>query len=226
MGDVASGDDPARVIEPGVLLRLRLTAWRLDRQFSFHPEPLPDEAIVPCLTSELAGQPKFAQVRLAVGANAFFFQVDVQGKRQLPWCRESRPEDSDGLHVWINTRFSADLQRANQFCHRFAFCPLGKGRKADRPFATWGVIPRATDHPPPPPDDLFAVRARLVEGRYRVVAAIHTDVLYGLDTADFPEIGLYYGVQDRELGWQALATSPGFPIEEVPALWARWRLLT
>ncbi|RMF38037.1 MAG: hypothetical protein D6753_16480 [Planctomycetota bacterium] len=214
------------LVDPTILLRLRMKAARIDRRFSMNPEPLPDETIMPCLSTELAGGPKFAQVRMAVGADALFFQVDVQGKKHLPWCRESRMEDSDGLHVWINTRHSPEIQRANKYCQRFGFFPLGKGRKADMPFASWGLIPRASEDAPTVADDRFAIRARLVDGRYRVVASLHIDALHGLDLRDFPTLGLYYAVIDRELGWQALMASDEYPVHEIPGMWAQWDLST
>ena len=163
---------------------------------------------------------------MAVGQDALFFQVDVQGKKHLPWCRETRMEDSDGLHVWINTRHSPEIQRANRFCQRFGFFPLGKGRKADMPFASWGVIPRASEDAPPVADDRFAIRARIVDDRYRVVAAVHIDALHGLDLVDFPTLGLYYAIIDRELGWQSLMTTDEYPVHEIPGMWAQWDLST
>ncbi|HBE71409.1 MAG TPA: hypothetical protein DDW52_24960 [Planctomycetaceae bacterium] len=211
-------------IDPSLLIRLKLDACRLDRQFSDRPETLPDEAILPCLTTELSGNEKFAQVRVAVGKNALFFQADVQGKSQLPWCRESRLEDSDGLHVWIDTRNSREIHRATKFCHRFGFSPMGRGPKADLPFVGWAAINRARESPPPPPDDNLAIRARVADGRYRLVAALHFNALHGLELRDFPTIGFYFAVMDRELGWQALALTPDLPVVDNPSLWAQLRL--
>lgn len=209
------------LIDPSMLVRLKLKAHRLDRSFTDRPEALPDESIMPCLSSELAGTAKFAQVRIAVGTNAFFFQADVQGKQQLPWCRESRLEDSDGLHVWIDTRNSKEIHRATKYCHRFGFSPLGRGPKADLPFVGWATINRARDNPPQPPDDQMAIRARLNNGRYRIVAALHFDALHGLDLEDFPTVGFYFAVADRELGWQSMAMQPDLPVAENPSLWAQ-----
>ena len=219
-----SATEDVPFIDPSLLLRLRLKACKVERDFSDRPEPLPDEAILPCLSAELAGNPKFAQVRLAVGSDALFFQVDVQGKSQLPWCRESRLEDSDGLHVWIDTRNSREIHRATKFCYRFALSPMGRGPKADLPFIGTAPINRARENPPPPPDDRLAIRARLVEGRYRVVAAIHFDAMAGLDLDDFPTVGFYFAVMDRELGWQSLALQPDLPVMENPSLWAQLQL--
>ncbi len=216
--------DETPTIDPSLLVRLRLKAHRLDRTFSERPEALPDEAIVPCLNAELSGQPKFAQVRVAVGKDALFFQADVQGKQKLPWCRESRLEDSDGLHVWIDTRNSREIHRATKFCHRFGFAPMGRGPKADLPFVSWAPINRARENPPPPPDDQLAIRARVTEGRYRLVAALHFNALTGLDLGDFPTVGFYFAVVDRELGWQSLALQPDLPVTDNPSLWAQLSL--
>ena len=58
------------LLDPTLLVRVKLKAHQLDRKFALRPETLPDEAILPSLSAELAGQPKFAQVRMAVGINS------------------------------------------------------------------------------------------------------------------------------------------------------------
>ena len=98
---------------------------------------------------------------------------------------------------------------------------MGRGPKADLPFVGWAPINRARDNPPQPPDDQMAVRARVNNGRYRIVAALHFDALSGLDLEDFPTVGFYFAVADRELGWQSLAMQPDLPVTENPSLWAQ-----
>ncbi|MCA9195663.1 MAG: hypothetical protein KDB03_28020 [Planctomycetales bacterium] len=211
-------------IDPTSLIRLKVKCHRLERSFSDRPEALPDEAILPSLSCELAEGPKFAQVRVAVGKDALFFQLDVQGKSQLPWCRDSRLEDSDGLHVWIDTRNSRDVHRATKYCQRICFLPLGRGPKADQPVMGWAPINRARENPPVPADDRLAIRSRITEGRYRLLAAIEFDALYGLDLADFPTIGFHFSVIDRELGTQSLALEPDQHVAENPSLWSQLEL--
>lgn len=209
------------LLDSSMLIRLRLKAFRTDRRFTERPEPLPDDAILPCLSNELAGRQKFAQVRLAVGADALFLQCDVQGKRQLPWCRDSRLEDSDVLHVWIDTRNTRDVQRATKYCSRFGLLPMGSGPKADLPYIGWVPIQRAKDNPPQPPWNLMTIRSRIAEGVYRMVAAIHFDALHGIDPNDFPIVGFYFAVIDREQGWQSLSVAPDGAVVENPSLWAQ-----
>jgi hypothetical protein len=217
-------DSDERLLDPSLLVRLKLKALRVDRAFAIRPETLPDEAILPSLNTELSGELKFAQVRMAVGSNAFFFQLDVQGKKQLPWCRESRLEDSDGLHVWLDVRNSRDVHRATKYCYRIGFFPMGRGPKADLPFAGWAPINRARENSQPPPDDRMAIRSAVQGDRYRVVASLHFEALPGIDLQDFPVIAFYYGVQDRELGWQSLALQPTFPVAEDPSLWGQLQI--
>ena len=70
----------------------------------------------------------------------------------------------------------------------------------------------------------MVVRAAIQPDRYRVVAAVHFDALVGLDLQDFPVVGFYYGIQDRELGWQSLALQPTFPVAEDPTLWGQLQI--
>ncbi len=219
-----SSTEETPTIDPTLLVRVKVKAHRIERVFNDRPEALPDEAIVPCLSTELAGAPKFAQVRVAIGKDALYFQADIQGKKQLPWCRESRLEDSDGLHVWIDTRNSREIHRATKFCHRFGFSPMGRGPKADLPFVGWAPINRARDNPPPPPDDRLAIRARIADGRYRMVAAIQFDAMHGFDIKDFPTVGFYFMILDRELGYQSLTVGPELPVMDNPSLWAQLEL--
>ncbi|TWU46263.1 hypothetical protein Poly51_56590 [Rubripirellula tenax] len=145
--------------------------------------------------------------------------ISVNGKRQLPWCRDSRLEDSDGFHVWIDTRCSPLIHRATQFCHRFLFMPAGGGPK--REHATAAIIPinRARMHPKSfPPKTLKIVGLPRHDG-YEMSGFIPSDALTGFDPADQPRISLYYAVIDRELGWQTLSLGPEYPVMEDPSLW-------
>ena len=74
--------------------------------------------------------------------------VHVRGKRQPPWCRGTRAEDSDGVRVWIDTRDVHNVHRAGRFCHGFVFLPAGR-TAAGGPRGLWMPIntrPRATPH--------------------------------------------------------------------------------
>ena len=89
----------------------------------------------------------FADVRAAWNRTGLSLSVRVAGKKQTPWCRAARAEDSDGLHLWIDTRDTHNIHRASRYCHRFVFLPAGDGPQFQRPVAVWLPINRAKDNP-------------------------------------------------------------------------------
>ena len=175
--------------------------------------------------SELDQQRQFADVRMAWSEQGLGFYVRVAGKRQLPWCREAAFDESDGLHVWIDTRDTHNIHRAGRFCHRFAFLPMGGGSRRDEALAGQLLINRAKEHAKPAtPRQLLTRSEKRVDG-YVLEAMIHASALTGYDPADHPRLGFYFRVFDRELGEQTLAVGSELPIEEDPSLWATVELV-
>lgn len=213
------------MFDPALLFRLRLRPVQTALKFGDRNWQLPDEAIIPALGKELSGQTEFAELRIAVGENALFLEATVNGKRQLPWCRESRIEDSDGLHVWIDTRNSRDVHRATRYCHRFVFCPMGRGPRSEQPFGGWAPINRARENSNPPPEKLIFAQSKLTTGGYTLGAALHWQALTGLDRNDFPVIGFYATVMDRERGRQSIGLGGELPADEDPSLWSELALV-
>jgi hypothetical protein len=213
-----------KLIDPALLFRFRVQASKVDFHFADRMWQLPDSTELPKTGVFISGQKDFASIRAGVGKDALFFQASIDRKLQFPWCRESRLEDSDGLHIWIDTRASRDVHRATRFCHRFVFCPMGRGPKGEMAFAGWAPINRARENSPPPLEKLLATRSKLRPGGYDLYCAIHFTALSGLDINDFPVVGFYYAVVDRELGWQSLGLGPPLPVAEDPGLWGELRI--
>jgi len=175
--------------------------------------------------AELEGLPIPADVRAAWSESGLAISVEVRGKKQAPWCRATRPEDSDGLHVWIDTRDVHNVHRATRFCHRFLFMPLGGGRRADQPIAQWLPIHRARAQPQAiPPGSVKVQRKRHRDG-YLLEAFLSADALTGFDPVEHPRLGFTYAVVDRELGSQTFGVGSPMPYEEDPSLWATLELV-
>lgn len=208
-----------RLFDPALLFRLQLRPVKTTLKFGELDWQLPPEAELPPLGASISGQNQFARLRLAVSDSALWISAHVTGKRQLPWCRESRIEDSDGLHVWLDTRNSREVHRATRFCHRFVFAPLGRGAKSEKPFAGWAPINRARENSRPPAEKLLYAQSKVTATSYDLFATLQWQALSGFDRADFPVIGFYVAVVDRELGWQSLGLSPPLPVVEDPSLW-------
>ncbi|MBN2473206.1 MAG: hypothetical protein JXB62_01260 [Pirellulales bacterium] len=174
--------------------------------------------------AELEDRAAPAEVRAAWSEAGLAFRVRVSGKRQAPWCRANRPEDSDGLQVYVDTRDVHNVHRAGRFCHRFVFLPGGGGRRLDEPAAEWLPIHRARQQPQAIPARALQVRSEKRIDGYLLEALVAAEALTGFDPAEHPRLGFTYAVLDRELGEQTLGAGSPMPYQEDPSLWATLEL--
>jgi hypothetical protein len=174
---------------------------------------------------EVEGRPLFADLRAAWSEGGLLFALRVSGKKQSVWCRSSRIEDSDGLHVWVDTRDTHNIHRATRFCHRFAFLPSGGGPRSEEPVARLLSINRARENPKPVSDTALAVRVRKRVDGYLLQAHIPAAALTGYDPSEHARLGFTYAVTDRELGWQTFTVGAEFPFGEDPSLWGTLELV-
>jgi hypothetical protein len=170
-------------------------------------------------------EPSFADVRMAWSPDGLLFNVRVAGKKQPPWCREGRLEDSDGLQVWIDTRATLNIHRASRYCHRYVFLPAGGGRGGQEPLADQLLINRARENARPIRPRELQVASTLTKSGYWLAAFVPAVALAGYDPHQHPQIGFTYAVYDRELGMQTFATGPAFPFDEDPTCWASVELV-
>ena len=172
----------------------------------------------------LEGRTPWAEVRAGWSAAGLAFAVRVAGKKQPPWCRANRPEDSDCLQLWIDTRDVHNVHRAGRFCHRFIFLPTGEGRRLDQPVAAMLPINRARELPRPVDPTQLAARSEVFADGYLLECHLPAAVLTGFDPAEYPRLGFTYAVIDRELGEQTFGVGSPMPYPEDPSLWATLEL--
>ena len=136
-----------QLLSPTFLFRFSIPCLRRDVIWDAKKGCQLDEACrLPSFGAALEQHPDFADFRAAWNSSGLFFTARVSGKKQLPWCRPDRLEDSDGLQIWIDTRDTHNIHRASRFCHRFAFFPTGGGRKLDEPLEAQLLINRAREN--------------------------------------------------------------------------------
>jgi hypothetical protein len=175
--------------------------------------------------AELENLPEKVEVRAAWSAAGVAFWVQVGGKKQAPWCRASKPEDSDGFQVWIDTRDVHNVHRANRFCHQFLFLPTGGGRNLDEPAAFLVPIHRAKELPHPLKPGAVKIRSEKKKDGYLLEAFLPAEVLTGFDAAEHLRLGFNYALLDRELGEHTLTVGSPMPYDEDPSLWATLELV-
>ena len=209
-----------QLLAPTFLFRFSLACLRRDVIWNGKQGiELDDACRLPNFGAQLEGKPNFADLRAAWNEAGLYFTLRVSGKRQTPWCRHDRVEDSDGLQLWIDTRDTHNIHRASRFCHRFVFLPAGRGRDSDQPVAGQLLINRARDNPKPAPSSSLMVRGEKRIDGYVLMGHIASAALTGYDPGEHPRLGFSYAVIDRERGWQTFSTGPEFPFQEDPSLW-------
>ncbi len=167
----------------------------------------------------------WAELRVAWSEEGLAFQLSVQGKKKSPWCHASRIEDSDGLGVWIDTRNTPGIHRANRFCHAFRFLPAGARGKPSDPVAEQLAVERAREEPPRVAGERLQVRSELRRQGYQLEAFLPAAALTGFDPVEQPQLGFTYAVTDRELGEQTLTVGSEFPLPSDPSLWSTLELV-
>jgi hypothetical protein len=212
------------LLAPSFLFRFSVPCRRADPLWGPTGVSLGDAYVLPSF-GELENRPLFADVRAAWNQAGLSFAARVSGKKQTPWCRASRSEDSDGLHVWIDTRDTHNIHRASRFCHRFVLLPSGGGRDNSQPVAKLLTINRARENPKSIDERLLKVRAQKRMDGYRVQAHLPAEALTGFDPQEHDRLGFTYAVADRELGWQTFTVGQEFPFEEDPSLWGTLQLV-
>ncbi len=207
------------LVDPTFLFRFQTPIRYCEIDLKASSWELPAEYRLPAF-STLAGRPRFAEVRMGWSPSGLVFWMQAAGKRHLPWCRDGRPEESDGLHLWVDTRNSSDIQRASRYCHHFVFSPMGAGVKRDRPFSSLIAINRARENPQPAMPETLRVWAKLHSNGYQLSGVISSAALTGYDPREHAQIGFWWAVVDHELGWQTMTLSPDYPVSENPSLWS------
>ncbi|MCE9544821.1 MAG: hypothetical protein K8T25_04785 [Planctomycetia bacterium] len=174
--------------------------------------------------SLLDGEVPWSDFRIAWSEEGLAFGLTVEGKRQPPWCRANRVEDSDGLVVWIDTRDTHNVHRAGRFCQQFHFLPQGGGTKLDEPVAVHVAIDRSREQPRPVGPGVLKVRSEKRVDGYVLQGLIPAAALTGFDPAEHPRLGFQYAVVDREKGEQTFSVGGEFPYRSDPSLWGTLEL--
>jgi hypothetical protein len=186
---------------------------------------LPDEYRLPHFGELEESSRGYADLRAGWNEQGLFFSVAVTGKRSSVWCRETKPEDSDGLQLFIDTRDTHNIHRASRFCHRFLFMPAGAGRQNLEPLADQLLVDRARENANPVRPGQLRAQALTKSGGYQLSAFIPGAALTGFNPQDNPRLGFTYLLLDRELGEQCFSCGLEFPFPSDPSLWGTLQLV-
>jgi hypothetical protein len=212
------------LVNPAGLFTLRIPCRRRERLWPPASWDLDDGCRLPSF-ADLAGVPDVLELALAWNPAGLAVRSAVRGVAGTRWCHTTRPEDSDGLHLWIATRPTGESHRAGRYCRRIALLPTGGGRLADKPAAVSAPIPRTSEVPAELPEGSVAMAAALVADGWRIDAFISAAALPGWDPVEIPRLGFCAAVVDRRLGRVPCFAPPDYPWDGDPTTWAELDLI-
>lgn len=213
------------IVPPSFLFQYQLSVLRMDDlpRKKGRPLQLPDTAtiFVPATMNE--GSAGF-DVRLAWNPNGLAMELAVHGKKQEISGRQHDLKHSDYVSVFIDTRHTANVHRATQFCTALRIFPSDEAFN-DQPtvqfvdLAQQSGTRRAQDA-----KKVVLAVASLSDG-YRLELWIPAAQMPGFaETPEIGHLGFYVVVEDTELGVLPLSIGDDFPITHDPSTWLQLNL--
>jgi hypothetical protein len=207
------------LVNPAALFRFRLPCRRRTKLWPPSAWDLDDACRLPGL-APLANAPDLLTLSMAWNEDGLGVRAVARGVGNARWCHPTKPEDSDGLHLWIATRPTGESHRAGRYCRRLALLPTGGGRNADKPVAVAAVIPRTSEVPAELPEGSIPIESRLAADGWQIEAFISAAALPGWDPLEIPRLGFFAALVDRRLGRVPFCAPPEFPWDSDPTTWA------
>lgn len=221
------------LVHPAAAFRFRFPCHRVP-QLAALSDQQAKNAQLPNL-ADVVGVPNVCTLAMGWHPQGLVVRAVAHGVDSTRWCHATKPEDSDGLHLWLATRPTGESHRAGRFCRRLAILPTGGGRQAKSPLVVAAAIPRATLIPGTDPDamplpatlqeELASVRAELRPNGWQVDAVLKAGALPGWDPDEQPTLGFFASVVDRRLGQIPLFAPPEYPWDSDPTTWSSLELI-
>lgn len=169
---------------------------------------------------ELDGEQGFGRVYVTWNEAGLYVGCTVDGKTRLPKCDAAQFRRSDNLRLMTDMRDTRTIRRASRFCQQFYFLPMGGGENGKAAVAGSAKIHGAVQDAPLVPPDEIAAASKVARTGYSLTAHIPAGALHGFDPLENPRIGLYYMLEDAELGQQFLTVGDDLNWWLDPSTWA------
>ena len=211
------------LVNPAALFSFRLPCQRRKRLWPPAGWDLDETCQLPPLAA-LTNVPDLLELWLAWNESGLAVRGKAHGIGLVRWCQPTRPEDSDGLHLWLATRPTGESHRAGRYCRRLALLPTGGGLRADQPIAVAATIPRTSENTLELPPGSIEIAHTPVAHGWQIDAFISAAALPGWDPIELPRLGFCASMVDRQLGRIPFCATPEFPWESDPTTWAQLEL--
>lgn len=176
---------------------------------------LPESALIPDLTFKSKSD-HWGKFRIGWNNNGLGISLEVKQKKHPT-------TDAENVQIWIDTRDTKTIHRANRYCHLFRFQPVISSKGEPKPDCTQLTINRAQADAPQSDLSKIKLWSKIKSTGYALEAWIPASELTGFDPSSYPQMGFYYTIFDSELGEQFMMVDHEFPIGQDPSLWATMR---
>jgi hypothetical protein len=168
---------------------------------------------------QLDAEKAFGKVYAAWNESGLYIACQVDGKTQPLRCDAARFWKSDNFRLITDMRDTRTIHRATRFCQQFYFMPTGGGSDRDDPVAGNAPIHRAGEDAPAVPSGMIAIASLVTAAGYSLTAHIPAKALSGFDPVEHSRIGLFYMIEDNELGQQSLTVGDDLNWWIDPSTW-------
>lgn len=164
------------------------------------------------------------ELKLGWNPDGLAVEVSVSGKKNEPAGRRHDLKNSDVVYVFIDTRHTANVHRATEYCTALLILPSDEAAD-DTPTIQFVEIAqqRGTRRQP----DAKRVMLNLHNQRdgYQLDLWIPATQMPGFDQIEeIGHLGFYVVVEDTELGQLPLSIGDDFPVAHDPSTWLQLNL--
>ncbi len=215
------------IVPPSFLFQYQLSVPKID---GLPPKngrslQLPDAAriFVPASLNESAAA---LDVRLAWNPNGLAMELMVHKKTAEPSGRRNDLKHSDHILVLIDTRHTASVHRATEFCTALQILPADEAAD-DQPTVEFVEIGQQSKTRRDQDAKRVVVSVDTVSDGYRMELWIPAAQIPGFaESPEIGHIGFYVLVEDTELGQLPLSIGDDFPVAHDPSTWLQLNLIS
>jgi hypothetical protein len=213
------------IVPPSFLFQYQLSVPRIDGlpKKKGQSLKLPDAAriFVPARMNEGAAA---LDIRLAWNPNGLALELSVHEKTAEPSGRRSDLKHSDHILVLIDTRHTANVHRATEFCTALQILPADEAEN-DQPTVQFVEIGQQRNTRLDQNAKRVDVVVETVSDGYRMDVWIPAAQIPGFaESPEIGHIGFYVLVEDTELGQLPLSIGDDFPVAYNPSTWLQLNL--
>jgi hypothetical protein len=159
------------------------------------------------------------RIRAAWNPQGLGVLLQIRGRRNSPAGRWKDPGNSDWIHILVDTRHTAGVQRATEFCTSVAVMPVDDDADGEAS-VRFTDISRQRTLAADKATESAKVDMQLVSGGYDIEIWLPGSLIPGFaQVSETGVLGFYCVIHDTELGELPLSVGDDFPVAINPSTW-------